>query len=643
MACPWQDRIFLMQYIRIIALLLSSLLLLPSAFANPQSTLLKRSGAYPSNAALETLSQHPQWLHLLHYHQVGLFSPYESQADDPNFFLAENGKTDPLAELLATLDVFKANDNTAHCSYPARFHWLEQQLTGTFPEKNPCPEYQDWRDELAPDGLTLVFPAAYLNSPSSMFGHTLIRIDSTRHSNPLLDYSVNYAANADPTDSELVFTYKGLSGGYPGVFSVLPYYEKVKEYSHLEARDVWEYKLDITKEELEQFVRHVWEVKDTHFDYFFFTENCSYHLLTLLDAAGERFNLADGFFSDVIPADTVRALTQNGFVTEAEFRPSSLSKMQSMQAQMSQQQVVLAKNLAHSSPDFSEELNKLSNAEQAQVLDLAHLYTRYLANKDRNAAAQLSKTSLSLLSKRSKIPQAEAFLPLVPPKTRDDEGHRSHRIQVGVGRALDNNYIQLGLRMAYHDWLDTLAGYIPGARLEMFHLQLRQWHRDDNKTQLEQLRFIDIASLTPRNELFKPLSWYVSTGLKRNISYANELSPFLNGGAGLSYAWDNQLFSMLADTELNADNDIQSGYRFALGPKLVWLSQFDDWSASIELSRQFDIAGARFELSNTKFGVSKQLNQHWQVRLETQYQDYRAKEQKDAHDFSARASIMRYF
>lgn len=643
MACPWQDRIFLMQYIRIIALLLSSLLLLPTAFANPQSTLLKRSGAYPSNAALETLSQHPQWLHLLHYHQVGLFSPYESQADDPNFFLAENGKTDPLAELLATLDVFKANDNTAHCSYPARFHWLEQHLTGTFPEKNPCPEYQDWRDELAPEGLTLVFPAAYLNSPSSMFGHTLIRIDSTRHSNPLLDYSVNYAANADPTDSELVFTYKGLSGGYPGVFSVLPYYEKVKEYSHLEERDVWEYKLDITKKELEQFVRHVWEVKDTHFDYFFFTENCSYHLLTLLDAAGERFNLADGFFSDVIPADTVRALTQNGFVTEAEFRPSSLSKMQSMQAQMSQQQVVLAKNLAQSSPDFSEELNKLSKAEQAQVLDLAHLYTRYLANKDRNAAAQLSKTSLSLLSKRSKIPQAEAFLPLIPPKTRDDEGHRSHRIQVGVGRALDNNYIQLGLRMAYHDWLDTLAGYIPGARLEMFHLQLRQWHRDDNKTQLEQLRFIDIASLTPRNELFKPLSWYVSTGLKRNINYANELSPFLNGGTGLSYAWDNQLFSMLADTELNADNDIQSGYRFALGPKLVWLSQFDDWSASIELSRQFDIAGARFELSKTKFGVSKQLNQHWQVRLETQYQDYRAKEQKDAHDFSARASIMRYF
>jgi len=643
MACQRQGRIFLMQHIRPTILLFSIIFFLPEAFASSLSAAPQRSDSNYSNATLEELSRHPQWLHLLHYHQVGLFSPYESQADDPDFFLAESGKTDPLAELVATLDVLNANNNSAHCDYPARFHWLEQQLASEFPEKNTCQDYQVWREELVPEGLTLVFPAAYLNSPSSMFGHTLIRIDSARHTNSLLDYSVNYAANADPNDSELVFTYKGLSGGYPGVFSVLPYYEKVKEYSHLEARDVWEYKLDINEEELEQFVRHVWEVKDTHFDYYFFTENCSYHLLTLLDASSDRFNLASEFSSNVIPADTVRALTQKGFVTEALFRPSSLSKMESMQAQMSATQVDFALALSENTSESNAAIEGLSSVEQAQTLDLAYLYTRYLANKNRQAAGELSKTSLSLLSQRSKNKQSDVFEPLTPPTTRDDQGHRSHRVQAGLGRELDSNYLELGLRMAYHDWLDTLEGYIPGAQLEMFHLQFRQWHRDDNQTQLQRLRLIDIASLTPRSRLFKPLSWYVSTGLNRNTHQPDELAPYLSGGGGLSYAWAGQLFSLLANTELNADNDIDSGYRFALGPKFVWLSQFEHWSASIELSRPFDIAGARFETSSAKFGVSRKINQHWQVRLETQYQEYLSEESQDAHDFSAATSIMRYF
>ena len=63
----------------------------------------------------------------------------------------------------------------------------------------------------------------------------------------------------------------------------------------MEYRDVWEYPLTFTPEEVQQFARHVWETKDTYFDYYFFDENCSYRLLALLDAASERSDLADDF------------------------------------------------------------------------------------------------------------------------------------------------------------------------------------------------------------------------------------------------------------------------------------------------------------------------------------------------------------
>lgn len=37
---------------------------------------------------------------------------------------------------------------------------------------------------------------------------------------------------------------------YPGRFSVVPYVKKIREYAHLENRDMWEYALDLDRDEL---------------------------------------------------------------------------------------------------------------------------------------------------------------------------------------------------------------------------------------------------------------------------------------------------------------------------------------------------------------------------------------------------------
>ena len=41
----------------------------------------------------------------------------------------------------------------------------------------PCPALDEWRKGLAPRGITLIFPEAFMNNPASMFGHTLLRLD----------------------------------------------------------------------------------------------------------------------------------------------------------------------------------------------------------------------------------------------------------------------------------------------------------------------------------------------------------------------------------------------------------------------------------------------------------------------------------
>lgn len=74
-----------------------------------------------------------------------------------------------------------------------------------------CPELENWRSLINPKAMTLVFPTAYMNSPSSMFGHTLLRIDAkdqTRHKE-LVAFAVNFAAEPDENDNAALYALKG--------------------------------------------------------------------------------------------------------------------------------------------------------------------------------------------------------------------------------------------------------------------------------------------------------------------------------------------------------------------------------------------------------------------------------------------------
>jgi hypothetical protein len=98
----------------------------------------------------------------------------------------------------------------------------------------------------------MIFPAAYLNSPSSMFGHTLLRIDQANvqsDQTALLSYAINFGAYIEGSDNSILYAWKGLMGGYPGLFALVPYQEKLSEYRSLENRDLWEYRLNLTQAE----------------------------------------------------------------------------------------------------------------------------------------------------------------------------------------------------------------------------------------------------------------------------------------------------------------------------------------------------------------------------------------------------------
>ena len=590
----------------------------------------------PSLEKLKLLANSQQWSHLLHYRKHPFSGRYISQNDSPNFFLAKNGKSSLIAELQADLHAFSltdlADNQSAQCQFPARYYWLKQQLPELQFTDQSCSELEQWRNQLSAEHLTLIFPASHINSPSSMYGHTLIRLDKKDpKSNKLLAHSVNFAANADPDDNELVFSWKGLTGGYPGVVSVLPYYAKTNEYSHMEYRDIWEYKLNLNKAETDQFVRHIWETKDTFFDYFFFDENCSYRLLALLDASSERIDVTDDFTFTAMPVDTIRALQKRGLVDDTDYRPSAASEIEHKSQHVSQQVLETARRLVEQSDDIQSTTLKLNEQEKIQALELAYAYARYLAVQKRKANPVLRKRTLDILSARAKHPNSAGFAPIPEPSYRDDQGHLSQRLQVKGGSTLSDKrngsrsdhlgFIDLNYRAAFHDVMDPPQGFVPGSQIQMGSLSLRLW--DGGSVRVQQFQVVDILSLTHQTYFQQPIAWSVSGGLDRFIGADAELYGYLHTGFGKAWLTSMGRFYGLAQVQLLADNQFHKGAQFSIGPRLGWLWQGNQIQAQLETNWQGLSWLDKTKRTEVKANLGWRLSTNAQLKLEAKSQHFK--------------------
>lgn len=553
-----------------------------------------------SDFPLDAIAQETGWLNLGHYHPDSLGSGFTSQADDPDFFLSPDGKHQPYAELAATVEAIQqpgGGDSHARCRFPARDRWLRERLE--LPDTPvQCPDYQDWSETLNTDAITLVFAASYLNSPSSMFGHTFLRLDppsDDQSTDLLLANTISYAADAAAHDSELLFAYKGIFGGYPGITTVQPYYEKIRLYSDIEHRDLWEYRLNLSPEEVDTLVAHAWEIRGRNFDYYFFDENCAYRLLALIDIARPGTDLVGEVSTHAIPSDTVRWIVDKDLVASIHYRPSAATAVSYSLEQLSDDQRTLAAAIAYGYVQVDgPELAQLEPEQRAPVLDATYDYLRYQSEADawpREFAAPLSH---QLLVARSQIEPSGT--PPVPPEpdVRDDQGHNTFRLSLSGGRWDDRNFGQLTLRPAYHDLLDPPEGYRPGAELEFLRLDLR-YYTDHDEVQVEHITGVEIRSLSPRNQFFSPLSWQVGFGGRRtDTESARVLTPYLEGGAGGSWSLDSSLQAFaMATADLEIDDDLRHGYDAAPGADLGLMHQSPGFSVLTGIKSKAWIVGSQ--------------------------------------------------
>ncbi len=533
------------------------------------------SAQYSDSDAINTsaLADSPGWRALGHYHRD--LTGWRSDIDDDGFFLAENGAVDPHRELVATLAAFTDPERRREmaCRYPSRFAWLRGQSRALAEQAAPrCPAFERWLDEMKPAGASLIFPAAYINSPSSMFGHTFLRIDGVAQNERtrLLAYSIGYGAEVARDENGFLYAWNGLTGGYQGFLNGAAYYDKVIEYNDLEARDIWEYRLELDPDELAQLMRHIWELQQVNFDYYFIDENCSYRLLSLLDVARPGMDVAAKFASHTIPADTVRALQSHGLIGAKVYRPAALTQLRFSLGEMDTPQQELALALATGSLAPGDRPEALDDAGYARTLDVAYDVLRYRVQKKLEAdATGASGRSLRLLSARSKLPAASMTPP--PSPEPPEAGHRSARFDLGLAQREQETTLLLAVRPAFHDLLDNPAGYVAGAAINFFSLQAAL-DTETGRLQLDRFQLLDITAIPARNRFLKPISWRVNAGWERAEERRDDPMRFrMMGSWGMTWALDGgHRVSLFANGRGQSAVAMNRELELGAGGSLLW-------------------------------------------------------------------------
>ncbi len=587
---------------------------------------------------VETVSTTPTWHALLHY-RPALLGGVKSTIDSDNFFLASDGKTNPIAELKATIALFDTdvNDKEKQCLFPARYHYLKERglIQSTFPD---CAEYQQFKKDLNPAGITLLYTDAYMNNPSSLFGHTLMRVDIPEGRTQLVAHGINYGAYADERTAGALYAIYGLTGGYYGGFTVKPYYQIINTYNNLENRDIWEYTLNLTPDELNFLVDHIWEVGHTQTRYFFFTENCSYLLMEVLDAVRPSLKLADDFPAQTIPLDTLKAVNaRSDLIAKTHYRPSRQRRIAYRYQQMTP--VEKAALIAYLEKSDTEKINSLSESEQIHVWDAAYEYVQYQWIKQDVTLKEYRKKSFQILKSRRNI-----ATPSVEPTILGENpvlAHDSMRVSLGVGSQRGHIFEEIGLRGAYHSLTENPQGLLSGAEINFMDIVLRYNPRQQN-VRLQQLDIVKISSFSPYNALFHPISYQIDTGIKRQWNpktNKEKLVYTLRGGSGITFEPIQKLYLYgLFNTSVQyGGGHFPHRYGLSLGVSGGFIYYLPKTQLQMEVAR--DISDNwMMNAFQAKALINYSVARNWSLEL-----NYEFENRKYHSDNTVKMAIKRYF
>lgn len=445
------------------------------------------------------------WKSMLHYSPEGV-SRIEKGA---NFFIHPKGFQNSRLELEATLSAFKdpkkfIKKYKTHpiCAFPMRFDFLQSEFNLNIKEVN-CNSLKKWMNTLGGDRVSVVLASKFISNPASVMGHSFIKIIDDE-SEDYINTALSYAADIPEDTGAWGYASKGLFGGFSGIFTTNRYYEKVHEYNNIERRDIWEYEINLSKKEVDLFIKHIWELKNqASIDYFFFDENCSYLILSIIEAVKGEVDLLSSFSTYVIPHETIKRLKEKNLIRKEIYRPSirrrllqgykKLGEKEKKEVMQSLEDKKIKEDLSYKTLNtliYAMTLKKYINEGVVTVQD---------QNFKDKALIQRAKFGLkppSVISKPSSPTQSHNPMHL--------EFSQSHM----------NNSYELTYRPGVHRLDDSSAGYLKNSSFNFLEVGVLRYR---DSTTLSKFTLFEVTNFVLDSAIDPQYSWAVKLGMESSI------------------------------------------------------------------------------------------------------------------------------
>ena len=446
---------------------------------------------FSAEVDLESLAEKHYWKKLLH------FENGKSLIVNKNFFLSKTGNLKD--ELIATIKIFNSNQEKT-CQFPARYKWLSQFLTFKY-NLSKCEEFQEFISNNF-KSISLVFASSRFDNPATLFGHIFFKLHSEK-----IDLAFNYSAKTPDNENNLLYIFNGWTGKYLGYFQVLPYSLKETEYKNIEYRNLIEYKLNLSADEVKLLIYHIFEIKNLSEKYYFPNRNCASELLKVLELAFyKNRNLKINNF--IFPIDIIHILQQQKIISDIQISFSLMKDFFNLYNQLNQNEKKILDNILQEHKFVFDELNKLQNKKSKKKVVLTGIlyykilgFSNKLKQRDNFTYIKLvqlfTKFNLSMPNTTKKI----NFQPL---------NYRKSSFGIGVDK-----YFYFKYRFLYRNRNDLIDEIFQNGSMEFLNFKITL---QNEKVLLEKFILLNIEAFPKSNKFFRQTGKKMEIGFKRFLN-----------------------------------------------------------------------------------------------------------------------------
>lgn len=580
----------------------------------------------------KSLSEDPYWHALVHYEKppFGL-GPLQSAIRTDRFFLAADGKKNPQHELEETLrsffnDATTEPDEHPQCRFVSRYEWLRRRLNwSNIDIKNQsCPGYKLWSFNGHIQSISLLFATGYLSNPASFFGHPLLKFNLPRtlNSSDLLDTSINYGALTPKHENPFVYAMKGLFGGYDAGMTHVHFFYNSHNYSETELRDMWEYELNFSSDQVEQIVSHTWELLGAKFSYFFLSDNCASRMAQLLEAVTEQ-QLLPRHVPYAIPYTVFDSLAYGHFangkplVKNVSLIPSRQNRLNVKYFSLTPPELnSVDLYIKSAAPLAQTKYPELSDSSKIKVIETLFDYAAFRLIKD-ETNEEFKQMKKNLLRERLRLPAEEKAAEITPLESAPHYGQRPVLTRASyLNSEKFGSGLEVRVRPAYYDFLSSDIGRLPYSALGIFDLTLNYL---DQHLFLKEFNFIAIETLNPSLTGLPGdggFAWKFKIGAdNQDLGCTACTVARLEGGLGQALPLTPSLL-LYGLVDGRVQSAIEGSGTLAVTPTLAALIHFSEsWSTHLSAAVRYYLNGSR--TSEPVIQVENRFGQYrnWDLRL----------------------------